>query len=105
MHIQSQLTDATVVEELGRRLRQTRLEQNLAQRQLADEAGVSTPTIRNLEDGKPTQLVTMIRVLRILGLIEGLDLLVPEPVPSPIDQLKRRGRERQRASSPRSTET
>jgi len=105
MRIQPLLTDAAVVEELGRRLRQTRLGQNLTQRQLAGEAGVSVPTIRNLEDGKPTQLVTMIRVLRTLGMLEGLDRLVPEPVPSPIDQLKRRGRERQRASSPRPAET
>ena len=102
MRIEPLLTDATVVEELGRRLRQTRLERNLAQQEIAEEAGVSVATIRNLEDGKRTQLVTLIRVLRALGLLSGLDRLVPERAPSPIEQLERRGRERQRASSPRS---
>jgi hypothetical protein len=38
---------------------------------------------------------------RVLDLIERFDLLVPEPVPSPIEQLKRRGRKRQRASAKR----
>jgi len=96
------MADATVVEELGRRLRQTRLEQNLTQQDLAKEAGVSVATVRNLEDGKRTQLVTLIRVLRTLDLLSGLDRLVPVQGPSPIEQLRLRGRERQRASSPRS---
>jgi transcriptional regulator with XRE-family HTH domain len=102
MRIDPLLADATVVEELGGRLRQVRLEQNLTQQSLAEEAGVSVATIRNLEDGKRTQLVTLIRVLRTLGLLAGLDQLVPERGPSPIEQLKLRGRQRQRASSPRS---
>lgn len=97
------LTDAVVVAELGSRLRQTRLAQNITQRRLAEEAGVSVATVRNLEDGKRTQLVTLIRVLRILGLLDGLDRVVPEPAPSPIEQLRSRGRERRRASSPRSS--
>ncbi len=103
MRIESLLADAAVVEELGRRLRQLRLDQNLTQQGLADEAGVSVATVRNLESGKRTQLITLIRVLRTLGLLADLDRLVPEQRPSPIELLKLRGRERQRASAPRST--
>ena len=103
MRIESLLADAAVVEELGRRLRQLRLAQNLTQQSLADEAGVSVATVRNLENGKRTQLITLIRVLRTLGLLADLDRLVPEQRPSPIELLKLRGRERQRASAPRST--
>lgn len=102
MRIESQLADAAVVEELGRRLRQLRLDQNLTQQGLAEEAGVSVATVRNLENGKRTQLITLIRVLRTLGLLSDLDRLVPERRPSPIELLKLRGKERQRASSPRS---
>ncbi len=97
------MADAAVVDELGRRLRQMRLEQNLTQQDLAKEAGVSVATVRNLEDGKRTQLMTLIRVLRTLGLLSGMDQLVPVQRPSPIELLRLRGRERQRASSPRST--
>lgn len=102
MQIDSQLTDTAVVEELGARLKRTRLQRNLTQRRLAEEAGISLATVRNLEDGKPSQLVTLIRVLRVLGMVGGLERAVPEPPPSPIEELRLRGRERRRASSPRS---
>lgn len=96
------LTDAAVLDELGQRLKQTRLRRNLTQRHLAEEAGVSLATVRSLEDGKPSHLVTLVRVLRVLGLLGGLERAIPEPPPSPIEELHLRGRERRRASSPRS---
>ncbi|MEX0972728.1 MAG: helix-turn-helix transcriptional regulator [Solirubrobacterales bacterium] len=101
MRIDAQLTDAAVLDQLGSRLKRTRLQHNLTQRRLAEEAGVSLATVRNLEDGRPSQLVTLIRVLRVLGLLGGLERAVPEPPPSPVEELRLRGRERQRASSPR----
>jgi hypothetical protein len=42
-------------------------------------------------------------VCRALDLLDRFELLVPEPVPGPVDQLKRRGRKRQRASAKRKT--
>lgn len=104
MRIDAQLTDAAILEQLGTRLKRTRLQRNLTQRRLAEEAGVSLATIRNLEDGKPSQLVTLIRAMRVLGLLGGLERAVPEPPPSPIEELRLRGRERRRASSPRAAE-
>ncbi len=101
MRIDAQLTDAAILEQLGSRLKRTRLQHNLTQRRLAEEAGVSLSTIRNLEDGKPSQLVTLIRTMRVLGLLGGLERAIPEPPPSPIEELRLRGRERRRASSPR----
>lgn len=102
MMISPLLTDEAVLDELGQRLKQTRLQRNLTQRHLAEEAGLSLATVRSLEDGKPSQLVTLIRVLRVLGLLGGLERAVPEPPASPIEELRLRGRERRRASSPRS---
>jgi transcriptional regulator with XRE-family HTH domain len=101
MRIDARLTDAAVLEELGRRLRQTRLNGNLTQARLAEEAGVSAPTVNQLEHGKPVQLITLVRTLRVLDLLDGLEAAIPEPPPSPIDQLRRRGQERRRASSSR----
>jgi hypothetical protein len=43
----------------------------------------------------------LIRVLRALGLIEGLESLIPDLPQSPITLLKARGRERKRAGHPR----
>jgi transcriptional regulator with XRE-family HTH domain len=100
MKITKQATDDTVLAELGGRLARIRLERNLTQGQLAEQAGVSKRTVERLESGAvATQLSGFIRVCRVLGMLERLDTLVPEPVPSPVAQLKMRGRQRQRAST------
>lgn len=103
MQISGDNTDPAVLEELGSRLRRTRLERNLSQAQLAREAGVGRVTVQRIEDGGGASLTSLVRVLRTLDLLGGLDRLVPEPPPSPIDQLKRQGRQRQRAGSPRAS--
>src|ERR1700722_979934 len=99
MRITKQATDAVVLNELGERLARIRLDRNLTQAQLATQAGVSKRTVERLEAGTVgTQLSGFIRVCRALEVIERFDLLVPEPVPSPVEQLKMAGRKRQRAS-------
>ena len=97
MRITSQLTDEAVLVELGSRLARTRLERNLTQQDLGFEAGIGLATVRRLEDGQSVRLTSLIRVLRSLGLLDTLDVLVAEPVPSPIERLRLRGRERRRA--------
>lgn len=104
MKFDSQLTDDAVLAELGRRVARTRLERNLTQAELGDEAGIGLATVQRLEGGRPAKLTSLIRVLRILGLLEALELLVPEPTPSPLERLKLQGRQRQRAAHPRLTD-
>jgi transcriptional regulator with XRE-family HTH domain len=99
MKITKQATDAAILTELGGRLTRVRLERNLTQAQLAEEAGVSKRTVQRLESGGVSpQLSGFIRVCRVLDLIEYFDLLVPEPLPSPVEQLKLGGKRRKRAS-------
>lgn len=106
MKITKQSTDAVALAEIGRRLALVRLEKNLTQVQLAEQAGISKSTVQRLESGDVSpQLSGFIRVCRVLDLMERLDLLVPEPVPSPVEQLKLGGKRRQRASKARSTKT
>ena len=100
MKITKQATDETVLTELGGRLTRVRLERNLTQAQLAEQAGVSKRTVQRLEAGAvATQLSGFIRVCRVLDVLERFDTLIPEPVPSPVEQLKLRGRQRRRASA------
>lgn len=92
------MNDDVILSELGRRIGRVRLDKNITQAQLAQQAGVSKRTIERLEAGAVgTQLSGFIRVCRVLGLLERFELLLPEPVPSPLAQLKYRGKERQRA--------
>ena len=99
MKISNQLVDEAILRELGGRLARFRLERNMTQAELANEAGVSKRTIERMEAGGATQLVNLVRVCRALGFVEGFETLIPEPVPSPVAQLKLRGKERKRASS------
>jgi transcriptional regulator with XRE-family HTH domain len=88
--------------ELGARIARIRLEMNLTQAQLAQQAGVSKRTVERLESGSvATQLSGFIRVCGVLELIERFETLIPEPLPSPVAQLKLKGRTRKRASAPR----
>jgi transcriptional regulator with XRE-family HTH domain len=102
MKIMKQATDEAILSELGGRLAKARLERNLTQSQLASQAGVSKNTVQRLESGSvATQLSGFIRVCRVLDVIDRFDMLVPEPIPSPVEQLKLQGRKRQRASTKR----
>jgi transcriptional regulator with XRE-family HTH domain len=95
------LSDEAILEEIGHRLARRRLAANWTQGALADRAGVSKRTVERVEAGESAQLSSWIRILRVLGLVEGLDLLVPEVGPSPMELLKRRGKERRRARGKR----
>lgn len=98
MKITSQLTDEMVFSELGRRLAEARLERNLTQDGLAEEAGVSKRTLERLESGASTQLSAFIRICRALGLLERFDGLISASFASPIEQMKLLGKKRKRAS-------
>ena len=99
MKISDQLIDEEILHALGARLVRIRLERNLTQAELATQAGVSKRTLERMEAGGATQLVNLLRVCRALGLVAGFDALIPAPVPSPVAQLKLRGKQRKRASS------
>ena len=102
MQITSLLTEGAVLTELGARLERIRLERNVTQAALAREAGISRRTVVRLEQGEGgVGTIALLRVLRVLGLLDRVDQLVPEPLPSPIEQLRLQGRRRQRASGVR----
>jgi len=99
MKITTQLTDESILEELGERLAGVRLARNLTQAALADQAGVSKRTVERLESGAvATHLSGFLRVCRMLGLLERFESLIPQPAASPMAQLEQAGRKRQRAT-------
>jgi len=97
MRILDDSADAAALIELGQRLTRARLDRNLTQADLAREAGVAKRTVERLEAGESTQLANLLRMLRALDLLGRLDALVPESLPSPVEQLRLEGRKRERA--------
>ena len=101
MKIEGFLTDEAILAELAGRLVQRRLELQLTQEMLAEQAGVSKRTVERVEAGTTTQMSTMIRILRVLELLDRLETLVPEAGPRPMDMLKLKGKMRKRAGGTR----
>jgi transcriptional regulator with XRE-family HTH domain len=101
MYIEPSLNDETILGEIGRRLAKRRIALGYTQAHLADQAGIAKRTVERIEAGNPTQMTNIIRILRVLGWLENLERLIPEIGPSPMDLLKLKGKERQRASKQR----
>lgn len=92
------MTNTAIAAELGNRLERLRLERNISQQSLAKEIGITPKSYRQLVAGGG-KLENMIAALRALGVLDHLDNFLPETPPSPLAQLKLRGRNRQRARS------
>lgn len=99
--LSAQLSDGAVLEEIGARLERARLDVDMTQARLAEEAGVSKSTVERLEKGRSVQFSNLIRVLRALGLLKNLSELVPPVGPRPVELLDMQGKQRQRASGRR----
>lgn len=107
MHLGDLLSVEAVLEELGRRVERHRLERNLTQQQLAEQAGVGRATVQRLERGESVQMTNWVKVLGALELLSGLDAAIPETIELPVAQLERerRNRRRRRATGRRATHT
>jgi predicted transcriptional regulator len=99
MKIAPATTTEVILSELGQRLAHRRVEMNLTQMALAEQAGIGKRTIEAIEAGTDCQLSTLIRILKILKLTPHLDQLVPEVTLSPIELVKLQDKKRQRAST------
>jgi len=96
------MTAETVLAELGRRISRRRLDLGMTQAAAAGEAGLSKRTVEHIESGDDIRVTSLIRYLNVLDLIDGLNSIVPETEPRPMEVLRMKGMERQRASSKQS---
>jgi len=104
MKITGLLADDAVLAELGARIAGRRVELQLTQAAAAEQAGIAKRTLERMEAGQTSQLSTLVRVLRVLDAASGLDSLIPESGPRPMDLLKQKGKVRQRASGKRAAQ-
>ena len=81
-------SDAATLAEIGSRIAARRLNRQWRQADLAYEAGVSKRTVERIEAGASVQTVMLLRVLRALELLGGLDHLVPADGPTPMELLR-----------------
>lgn len=89
----TELSDTAILKELGARLKACRISRGMKQQELAAESGVGVSTIVKIECGRSVTLSLLVSVMRTLGLLENLDMLVPEQKPSPMELLKMQGKQ------------
>lgn len=94
----SNLSDNALVKEIGKKLKQMRLNKNITQDELAKISGLDRTTISQLENGRPATLLTLVQVLRALDKLELLNIFSTEPEISPLEAAKLKRQTRKRAS-------
>lgn len=95
------LSDEAILQTLGDRLKQERLNRNLTQEHLARASGISATVVKRAERGYGCTLRNLVRILRSIGRLETLDSFLPEHGPSPIALADMAGRRRREASGGR----
>ena len=88
-----------VAQEIGKRLKTHRINKRFTQKQLAGKAGISLFTIVQIEKGKPVSISMLIPVLRVLRLLDNMELLIPEPQISPVALLNQKNKHVKRVRS------
>jgi transcriptional regulator with XRE-family HTH domain len=84
----------------GEQVQALRLSKNLDQITTAEKAGISEKALRNLEAGRGSTVESLLRVLKALDSLDGLELLAPKPSVSPLALLRNsKARQRVRHSS------
>ncbi len=94
MKISELLTDEAILAEIGERIARRRLDLELTQAAVAEQAGIAKRTLERAEAGHSAQMSSLIRILRVLDGLPGLDRMLPEAGPGPMDLLKRKVRQR-----------
>ncbi|MDO9038169.1 MAG: helix-turn-helix transcriptional regulator [Lutibacter sp.] len=95
------LLNEDILKELGKDLRQHRLNNNLTVKELSNKSGISERTIIGFELGKKNiTLMSLVEMLRALRLLNNLDGLFPKiPVISPLKLIELEKKKRKRASN------
>ena len=75
------LTSIQLLQHLGDKMKNIRINENITQKELADRTGVSEMTIVNMEHGKNISLETFLIILRALDKLDLIYKLCIEPLP------------------------
>jgi len=88
------LTDSEILAEFGNRIRMVRIGKNMTQQMLAERSGLNRTTIRDVENGRSLNGMSLIQLFRSLELLERLDDFLPGVDQSPV--LAKQQKERKR---------
>ena len=81
---------------INEKIHKLRLSRNWTREKLAQEAGVSSRTIANLEEGRGITFNTVIRIMKAFGLQGNLNVLFPDTTIQPMELVETGGKDRKR---------
>ena len=93
------MSDPAILEQLGEFVKQTRLQQNKTQQQVAIAAGINRSTMVQIEKGAGGTLISFIQVLRALEQLQIFEHFEIKQQFSPLQLAKLEQNKRQRAST------
>lgn len=79
-----EMSNTAILQEIGRRFKELRLQRGIQQKTLGEIAGVSTGSIIRFEKGEPMSTENLIKVMRAMNLLNNLEQLIPEQPISPL---------------------
>jgi transcriptional regulator with XRE-family HTH domain len=91
------MSDSALLKAIGTFIKHQRLEQNKTQSQLAQDAGINRSTLIEFEQGKRSNLMTFVQVLRALKQLHILKAFQVNQEISPIQLAKMEQAKRKRA--------
>jgi len=97
------MSDGSILKALGEFIRHHRLEQNKSQSELAEEAGINRTTLVQVEQGKRSNTLTLIQLLRALDQLHVLEPFRIQKQISPLLLAKLEQKKRKRASKRKPT--
>ena len=73
-------SNTEIIRSLGRHFKAYRIQCRLTQRELAEQTGISVPTIRGFENGKSVNvsLQVLLSLMRAIGQLEQIEQVLPE---------------------------
>lgn len=77
-------TEEEILKELGNRLKAERIRQKMTQETFATNCGVAKSTIERFEKGESVQLSNLLKMLRTLHQLSGIEMLLPSAELSPM---------------------
>lgn len=92
----TELSDPAILKKLGIQIREYRMQMEMTQTELAEKSKVSLGSVVRLEKGSPVSTLLLVSVLRTLGLLENLQVLLPEIGISPIQMRQLQGKKKLR---------
>ena len=75
-----------------------RVEAGYKQEEMAQYAGISNATITRIENGASYSIESLFRIMRALGIIQNLEIVIPDNTMATPEEIHRYGRARQRVT-------